>query len=277
MKRLAAVAALLCVATQFTPALAQSAGGDGTSAPAFQDFTFKRVTPPKPGQKKRITVQITPNAIATLAQPSAGSGNSAPAAGGLPYPWFWNEVGIGLDQASAGRLAKALRSLQTSSNVVPAPRLQTLQNIASQHGTVLLTETVGKPVSPALALAVIAVESAGRVDAVSTAGAQGLMQLMPATAQAYGVVDAFDPKQNIKGGVALLSDLMAKYKGDPVLVLAAYNAGSGSIRDNGGVPPYAETRAYVPKVLSAWQIARGLCVTPPELLTDGCVFAVRKN
>ena len=134
--------------------------------------------------------------------------------------------------------------------------------------------TIDTRVSPALALAVIAVESAGRGDAVSGAGAQGLMQLMPATAARFGVDNSLVTADNIRGGVAYLDWLMGHFDNDPILVLAAYNSGEGSVRDNFGVPPFAETRAYVPKVLAAWTVARGLCQTPPELVTDGCVFAV---
>ena len=126
--------------------------------------------------------------------------------------------------------------------------------------------------SPALALAVISVESSGDAAAVSSAGAQGLMQLMPDTAARFGVTDAMDPIDNIKGGVAVLDHLMARYDDDPLLVLAAYNAGEGAVRDHGGVPPYTETRNYIPKVLAAYTVARGLCVTPPLMLSDGCVF-----
>jgi soluble lytic murein transglycosylase-like protein len=124
-----------------------------------------------------------------------------------------------------------------------------------------------------LVLAVIAVESSGRPDAVSGAGAQGLMQLMPDTADRFGVEDALSPGDNIAGGVQYLNWLMKEFEKDPILVLAGYNAGEGSVRSHGGVPPYAETRDYVPKVLSAFQVARGLCKTPPELISDGCVFA----
>jgi len=142
------------------------------------------------------------------------------------------------------------------------------------HGTDILKATIDKDVSPALVLAVISVESAGRIDAVSSAGAQGLMQLIPATATRFGVGDASDAGQNIQGGAAYLDWLMQEFGHDPLMVLAAYNAGENAVKNNGGVPAYAETRDYVPKVLAAWQVAQGLCLTPPELVSDPCVFKV---
>ena len=153
-----------------------------------------------------------------------------------------------------------------------APRLQLLQQIAADRGRDILISSAGTEVSPALALAVIAVESGGAADAVSSAGAQGLMQLMPDTAARFGVSDALEPQANIKGGIAYLDWLMGEFGGDPLLVLAGYNAGEGAVRKHGGVPPFAETRDYVPKVLAAYQAASGLCITPPLLLSDGCVF-----
>lgn len=149
-----------------------------------------------------------------------------------------------------------------------------MQQIAERYGLDILKATLGTRVSPALVLAVIGIESGGRVNAVSSAGAQGLMQLIPATARRFGVTDSLDPAQNIRGGVAYLDWLMGEFGGDPLMVLAAYNAGEGAVRANGGVPPYAETRDYVPKVLAAWQVAQGLCLTPPELVSDPCVFRV---
>jgi soluble lytic murein transglycosylase-like protein len=98
------------------------------------------------------------------------------------------------------------------------------------------------------------------------------MQLIPATAERFGVKDSTDPVQNIEGGVAYLDWLLKKFDYDPVLALAAYNAGEGAVIANEGVPPYAETRDYVPKVLAAWQVAQGLCVSPPLLVTDPCIF-----
>jgi hypothetical protein len=102
---------------------------------------------------------------------------------------------------------------------------------------------------PGLVLAVVAVESGFRPQAVSPKGAQGLMQLMPRTASELGVTDAFDPAQNLDGGVRHLGSLLALYDGDVRRALAAYNAGQGAVARHNGVPPYAETRAYVEKVL----------------------------
>ncbi len=97
--------------------------------------------------------------------------------------------------------------------------------------------------------AVIRKESAARPCAVSPKGAQGLMQLMPATADELGVRDSFDPKQNIEGGAKLLKQLLTKYKGDLALTLGAYNAGSGRVDKEGGVPPIPETVNYVSDIL----------------------------
>lgn len=96
--------------------------------------------------------------------------------------------------------------------------------------------------------AVIQAESAGNKNIVSPKGAQGLMQLMPATARQYGVTDPFDPEQNIDGGAKYLSYLFKHYDGDTRLALAAYNSGEGTVDKYGGIPPYAETKDYVKKI-----------------------------
>jgi soluble lytic murein transglycosylase-like protein len=97
--------------------------------------------------------------------------------------------------------------------------------------------------------AVIHTESNYHARSVSRAGAAGLMQLMPKTARALGVKDVFDARQSIYGGSRYLRLLANRYGGDMVLVLAAYNAGAGNVEKHGGVPPFAETRAYVRSVL----------------------------
>jgi soluble lytic murein transglycosylase-like protein len=100
-----------------------------------------------------------------------------------------------------------------------------------------------------LVLAVVAVESGFRSEAVSPKGAQGLMQLMPETAAALGVEDALDPEANLEGGTRHLVSLLTLYGGDLPLALAAYNAGAGAVSRYRGVPPYRETREYVKRVL----------------------------
>ncbi len=97
--------------------------------------------------------------------------------------------------------------------------------------------------------ALIKEESGGRPCAVSPKGAQGVMQLMPGTSQELGVADPFDPKQNIDAGVKLLKSLLAKYKGDISLALAAYNAGSGPVDKVNAIPQIPETVNYVSEIL----------------------------
>lgn len=250
------------------------------------DFTFRRVAPPEASSGNRIKVQIDPNAEVYRITPG-----KAPRKPGDPRPkealilpegvvpdapgdfdWYWNVVSpsVGVDVATRFRAALALAEKERTK--IGAPRLQTLQKIVNAHGVDILTSTIGTEVSPAFALAVIAVESAGKPKAVSHAGATGLMQLMPATAARFGVSDSTIAKDNIRGGVAYLDWLLKEFNRDPVLALAGYNAGEGAVTKHSGVPPYNETRGYVPKVLAAWSLARRLCVTPPDLISDGCVF-----
>lgn len=273
------IAALLCAAAPF----AASAEGTG----------FKRIKVGDELPGKRITVQIDPEEQARylaalpkvdpnpdhgLEEPKAADSSDGPVGepGPAPsssYAWFWDRVPPGLGEAG-DRFELALASLSQGPDgtSVRAPRMQHMQEVADKYGKDILRATLDTNVSPALVLAVIGIESAGQADAVSHAGAVGLMQLIPATAERFGVSDSTDPIQNIKGGVAYLDWLMKEFNNDPLMVLAAYNAGEGAVRDNGGVPPYAETRDYVPKVLAAWQVAQGLCVSPPMLVTDPCVF-----
>ena len=96
--------------------------------------------------------------------------------------------------------------------------------------------------------AVAQAESGFDPDAVSYCGAQGIMQLMPYTAESYGVTDPFDARQNVYAGAQMLSELLDSYDGNATLALAAYNAGSGSVQKYGGVPPYEETLNYISKI-----------------------------
>jgi soluble lytic murein transglycosylase-like protein len=103
-------------------------------------------------------------------------------------------------------------------------------------------------VDPTLVKAVALVESGFNPKAVSSAGAKGIMQLMPSTAKRYGISDLHDPYQSLRAGAAHLRDLLDEYEGNVTLALAAYNAGSGAVKKYGGVPAYQETQQYVKKV-----------------------------
>lgn len=239
----------------------------------FPEFSAKWAKPPKAGDSKRSIVQIDPEAQNKPKAPAVSKEKTATEVPAAKYDWFWAKVSPDADQAGPGRLHAVMSVLAGSSEKIASPRLTVMQDIARAQGIEILKSTIGTDVSPALVLAVMTVESAGKVQAESGAGAQGLMQLMPATAARFGVTDALVPAQNIAGGVKYLDWLMGEFGNDPILVLAGYNAGEGSVRKHNGVPPYPETRDYVPKVLAAFQVARGLCLTPPELISDGCVFA----
>jgi hypothetical protein len=104
-------------------------------------------------------------------------------------------------------------------------------------------------VDPLLVQAVVRVESAFNPTAVSRKGAGGLMQLMPRTASALGVLDRFDPRENIRGGVQHLRYLLDRYRGNVAMAVAAYNAGEGAVDVHRGIPPYPETEQYVQRVL----------------------------
>ena len=103
-------------------------------------------------------------------------------------------------------------------------------------------------IDPALVRALIHAESAFNAKAVSSAGAQGLMQLMPTTAKELGVINALNAKENINGGVKYLAQLLQQFKGDIKLATAAYNAGPNAVKKYNGIPPYSETKVYVKRV-----------------------------
>lgn len=104
--------------------------------------------------------------------------------------------------------------------------------------------------------------------AISSAGAMGLMQLMPATARQYGVNNVFDPAQNIEGGVRYLKDLVRLYNGQTRLVLAAYNAGQEAVRKYRGIPPYPETRSYIAGIMRTYKKPTVTTKNPTYLVID---------
>ena len=171
----------------------------------------KMIAAPKPGDKVKVqTVYETPTAIRRV---------------------------IGEPSAAASAIRPS--SLRGTGLPASVPYADLFAAAGARHG-----------VSPKLLAAVAKVESGYDPKAVSPAGAQGLMQLMPSTAKGLGVRNSFDPEQAINGAAKLLASNLKEFDSLP-LALAAYNAGGGAVRKYGGIPPFAETQAYVPKVQKA--------------------------
>lgn len=142
-------------------------------------------------------------------------------------------------------LMEAIKQLEAAAkNLSPGDLRSMVAAVAGQYG-----------VDPALVWDIIREESGGDAGAVSRAGAEGLMQLMPGTAAEVGVTDPLNPEQNIRGGVAYFSYLLKLFHGNVALALAAYNAGPGAVKSYHGVPPYQETQKYVEDILSHYQKA----------------------
>ena len=153
-----------------------------------------------------------------------------------------------LIRAVLGNLQTWLAGTATSS--VPVRASQNLRQWVPSAFDDMIEEAANRyDIDSALVKAVVKAESGFSPSAVSRCGAKGLMQLMDATARQLGVTDSFDPAQNIDGGVRYLRQMLDRYEGDTEKALAAYNAGPGSVDRWGGVPPYDETQAYVPKVI----------------------------
>ena len=128
------------------------------------------------------------------------------------------------------------------------------QTLASRKFDQLIDASAAKwGVDKALVKAIVANESAFDPNATSPAGAQGLMQLEPATAAGLGVSDPYDPVQNVGAGARYIRGLLDRFHGDLRRAVAAYNAGPHAVEKYGGVPPYAETRAYVENVLESYR------------------------
>ena len=157
-------------------------------------------------------------------------------------PSYVKGQGLILKHVGVGRIRLAVTPAEMA-RVLRSPELIAMvDEIAKAQG-----------VDTYLARAVIQAESAFNYRARSRTGALGLMQLMPSTAERFGVLDPFDPRQNIEGGVKYLRWLHDYYHGDLTKVVAAYNAGENAVDRYHGIPPYGETRAYVPKVLDLYR------------------------
>lgn len=240
---------------------------------------FRRVKVEARPLGQRINIQIKPEeqySVDVFVDPVLPARPMDPVLDGAvdQANWFWGALSTRLADGSDARMGEAMALLRNrpSGNALLAPDEGFMRQLARRYGQDILRGTLNRRVSPAFVLAVIGVESSGDPEAVSSVGATGLMQLIPDTAKRFGVREISDPRQNIAGGAAYLDWLLSEFKQDPLLALAGYNAGENAVRQYGGIPPFAETRNYVPKVVAAWQVARNLCKTPPDFVWQGCVF-----
>jgi len=137
-------------------------------------------------------------------------------------------------------------------DVPAAPASEGVPGDASSYSATIDAAAKRNGLDPALLTAVIEQESGFDPNATSAAGAQGLMQLMPATATSLGVTNPYDPTQSIEGGARYLRSQLDEFGGNLSLALAAYNAGGGAVARYGGIPPYPETQNYVEQVLGRY-------------------------
>ena len=154
----------------------------------------------------------------------------------------------------AGLTAILSRIAQIDPPAFEPPLAQVLSPPSAAHFDALIdASATAWHVDKALVKAIVANESAFNPNAMSPTGAQGLMQLEPATAAELGVTDPYDPAQNVGGGTRYIRGLLDRFHGDLRRAVAAYNAGPAAVEKYGGVPPYAETRAYVENVLESYR------------------------
>jgi Transglycosylase SLT domain len=235
-----------------------------------RDGTVSLATAPEPGSKCEAK-QIDDNAVQT--------------------PNLWGEMGVFsgalYEREQNGKLVYSTRNLPGSRvylrftvqtppgepaheglGKVEAPKLD-------RHVNAFKAAAKRTGVEDALLRAVAHAESDFDETAVSPKGAQGVMQLMPATALELGVTDPFSPKQSIDGGARYLRMLLKRYKNDRTLVIAAYNAGPGAVARFDGVPPYDETRAYLEKVTALYERYKRALSPPPLRPADAVPFDKR--
>jgi cell wall-associated NlpC family hydrolase len=200
---------------------------------------------------------ISPSAARVFATPSSTSSAATPAS-------FASQLQTaGVDQTGTGAttlpdlvpstttpLTPATTPLTPATTpLTPPPAASLPASANTQYDSLIQQAARDQGVDPALLKGLVQAESGFNPASVSSVGAQGLTQLMPDTAKGLGVTNPFDPLQSLEGGARFLAGALKRFGGNEQLALAAYNAGPGAVERYGGIPPYAETQAYVPRVL----------------------------
>ncbi|MEC9435524.1 MAG: lytic transglycosylase domain-containing protein [Pseudomonadota bacterium] len=206
-----------------------------------------------------------------FAAPGAGPRRGGPS---RPPAWdaFWRGPGASPSITPGRPLGPLLAALEAQPGA--AARAAELRaaglRVLARHGAALRAASRETGLTPPFLLAMALTESGGDSDAVSPAGAMGLMQLMPAVMADQGVADPFSAAENAPAGARHFAAILARFQEDPVAALAAWNAGPEVVARSGGAPDWPETRAFVPRALTAFAALRGLCAPVPEGPRDAC-------
>ena len=266
-------------APAFAGGIYKCAGGDGVTSyvskrPAGSSCTLVRSysaksarATPKPASRAAMqqtiaavkevpTAAASPSAIPAAAFAPAAPATSAPrVVRGQVYSYVDKDgVRTYTSARPRGMPAGSVRTTRYSyiekcyACGLPGLNFRTLRLNTAAYDNEIRTAAREHGVDEAIVRAIIHAESAFNPNALSRVGAQGLMQLMPATARRFGVANAFDAAQNIRGGVKYLAWLLRRFNGNLTLAAAGYNAGEGAVDKYGGVPPYSETQRYVQRV-----------------------------
>ncbi|MFT8317868.1 MAG: lytic transglycosylase domain-containing protein [Sporolactobacillus sp.] len=182
------------------------------------------------------------SSAASSETPVSGSGTAA-----APLDLLWTMLSSGTPPVNLSSSAAASSPSETGTTAAPAAALP---SSGSPYSGLVNQMAAKYDVDPSLIQSIMETESGGNSQAVSQAGAEGLMQLMPGTARALGVSDTFDPAQNLEGGTKYIKSLLQTFHGNVRLALAAYNSGAANVQKYGDVPPFPETQAYVAKVMN---------------------------
>lgn len=241
----------------------------GSGCKLVGSYKAQRAPVPKPAPAPATVAAMgavtTPQPVSAPAAKPAGASSTPRLVRGQVYSYVGKDgVRHYTSRRPAGVAATAMRTIKYSymescfaCSSKPGVNFRTLRLNTTAYRDEVRAAAREHGVDEAIVRAIIHAESAFNPNALSRVGAQGLMQLMPATARRFGVGNAFEPRQNIGGGVKYLAWLLKRFNGDLTLAAAGYNAGEGAVDKYKGVPPYRETRHYVDRVAVLAERYRG--------------------